>query len=487
MKDHVALVTSVVPEPSTYNDIGSMPSIEREKWLDSMQLELTTFVEKGVFRVVSSIPSGRKTIGLKFVFKVKYNPDGSVERYKTRLVAQGFSQRDGVDYFETYSPTVKFESARIIISLACCNDWELDQVDIKVAYPNAQMDAQIYCRAPPSFVIFADCSGRQISLVPVGRASDLQANGWMKVPAMELCKALYGLKQAGRQWYTPTTELGSQEQTLASSSRGLKAAQRWSSQHTSAISSLQERSRQSKSSSYACHLASSSSLQGYLGVAVSRYRAKGTITLSQRKYIEDTLKVFKLTKLNSSVTPGDVNLSLTSPAEPVDLSLLKRLEQRTPYRKAVGMLHHAARGTRPDIAFITGQLSRALDKPTPAHYHAVIRVLRYLQGSKDIGFTYCKSSGHCNTLTAFSDASWATCIETRKSTTGYVILLNGGAVHWRSHRQRIVTLSSTEAEYAAANEVTVQVVWIRRLLNELGFPDSSPTTRSSKTIQPVYS
>jgi hypothetical protein len=110
---------------------------------------------------------------------------------------------------------------------------------------------------------------------------------------------------------------------------------------------------------------SAGELRWYLGIAVSRDRAKGTITLSQRKYIEDTLKEFKLTNINSSATPGDVNMSLTSPAEPIDPSLLKRLEQRTPYRKAVGMLHHAARGARPDIAFITGQRALPSINPPP--------------------------------------------------------------------------------------------------------------------------
>ena len=136
----------------------------------------------------------------------------------------------------------------------------------------------------------------------------------------------------------------------------------------------------------------------------------------------------------------------------------------------------AACVTRPDITCAVGQLSQFLNNPSSKHMLAVKRVLRYLQGTPSLGITYGPPPSR---LTGYSDADWAGDVNTRRSTTGYVVMLNNGAVAWRSQRQPTVALSTMEAEYMALTEATKELKWIKTFLAELGCngqsTDSTPT------------
>jgi hypothetical protein len=210
-----------------------------------------------------------------------------------------------------------------------------------------------------------------------------------------------------------------------------------------------------------------------LNIEFRRDTKRGTLTLHQGKYIDDMLRAFNFENLAPSHTCSTSVAAKPKPSDPPDdSSQLAALEKCTPYGRLVGMLQHAARSTRPGISYSTSQLAQRQDCPRIIDYKAAIRVLRYLKGTRDTCLTYSRPHRHSNTLLAYSDASWA---DSRKSVSGYTILMNGASVMWRSHLQTIIALSSTEAEYVSAAEATKEIITIRRFLSELGYAPQLPT------------
>ena len=167
-------VTAHEKEPRSFADAMRRP--DADQWLEAAQHEIQALLDNGTWELVE-LPPGRKAIGSRWVFKVKRNADGSVERYCARLVAQGFSQHPGFEFTETFAPTAKWSSLRAILALAALEDLELESVDISSAYLNGELDADVYMRQPEGFVD----GNRQL--------------------VCKLLKSLYGLKQGGRMWY----------------------------------------------------------------------------------------------------------------------------------------------------------------------------------------------------------------------------------------------------------------------------------------------
>ena len=137
-------------EPRSISEVHKLPKDEQERWLKAAQDEIQSLVENGTFQLVK-LPPGRKAIGSRWVFRVKRNADGSIERYKGRLVAKGFSQRPGFDYNETFAPTPKWASIRAILALAALEDLELESVDISSAYLNGELKEEVYMKQPEGF------------------------------------------------------------------------------------------------------------------------------------------------------------------------------------------------------------------------------------------------------------------------------------------------------------------------------------------------
>ena len=138
------------------------------------------------------------------------------------------------------------------------------------------------------------------------------------------------------------------------------------------------------------------------------------------------------------------------------------------YREAVGSLIYAVTCTRPDIAFAVNQVSQFYCRPTRAHWEAVKRILSYLKGTSSYGITFGSNGTNERTLISYGDADFAVNVDDRRSTTGVLLILNGGPISWKSQRQSCVSLSTTESEYVAAAAAAKDVVWMRRLLQDLG-------------------
>lgn len=201
-----------------------------------------------------------------------------------------------------------------------------------------------------------------------------------------------------------------------------------------------------------------------LGMHIERDRKKGTITIDQHKYVKEMLKRFNMDESHPVDTPADVNSKLTNEMSPS--SATDREEMAIiPYQEAVGSLLYAAQVSRPDIQFAVNNVSRFSNNPGKPHWMAVKRIMRYLNGTRDTKLVYRRDDKLG--LHGFSDADWAGDAVDRRSVTGYVFLLQGGAITWNSKKQPTVALSTTEAEYMAMSATTQEAIWLRNLHNDI--------------------
>ena len=205
-----------------------------------------------------------------------------------------------------------------------------------------------------------------------------------------------------------------------------------------------------------------------LGMMVKRDRQAGTLSIDQRGYLEGVLKRFGMDECKPVSTPLEAGKNLTKTDENDEGVDTKR------YQEIVGSLIYAAITTRPDIAHAVNILSQQMAKPNMERWSAAKRVLRYLKGTLDVGIIYRKSENF--ELVGYSDADWAGCKDSRKSTSGYVFMIGGNVISWTSKKQPVVALSTTEAEYIALCSATQEAIWLRRLLQSIGQAQNNPTT-----------
>ena len=201
-------------------------------------------------------------------------------------------------------------------------------------------------------------------------------------------------------------------------------------------------------------------LKYFLGIEV--FRSKRGIFINQKKYVLDLLAEVGMLDCKPAETPIVTNhkLQTTPGKEPAD---------KEKYQKLVGKLIYLSH-TRPDISYAVGVVSRFMHLPQISHMEAVLRILRYLKGTSNRGVFF-KKNGHLD-LVAYTDADWAGDRDSRKSTSGYFTLVGGNLVTWRSKKQKVVALSSAEAEFRGVAKGITEILWLRKLLHELGFPST---------------
>jgi len=410
-----------------------------------MQRETKQLEDQHTWKVVPELPPNRVLIKGRWVFKLKRNPDNSIKEFKSRWVAKGFIQEEGVDYFETYAATLHPGTFRTVFALVASYGWPLYQADITGAFLHSLLQDEIYMEAPHGFYNGQIC---------------------------KLLKSLYGLKQAPYLWYQA---LAKALETLGFLCLHADHCCFTNNDHdvfvlvfvddlqitgpnTSAIDAL----RAGLKTNFALK---EFAIQTFLGLQIERQPAKNLLRLHQRPYAERILQEFGFYDSRPVATPM-LEQSLLPNEDDIDIPRQKW------YRKVIGSLNHLVTYTRPDLAYSISCLSRHLQNPSKDHETAAKRVLRYLNGTLQYGITF----QHCSTEpTAFgySDSDWAGDAGTRKSTTGYAFFVVGGLVSWKSKLQSIVTLSSTEAEYAALAEALREASRLRGLLTELGFDKSA--------------
>ncbi|RVW44659.1 Retrovirus-related Pol polyprotein from transposon RE1 [Vitis vinifera] len=399
-------------------------ALKISEWKKAVQDEIDALEKNGTW-TITDLPVGKRPVGCKWIFTIKYKADGSVERFKARLVARGFTQSYGIDYQETFAPVTKLNTIRILLSLAVNQDWCLQQLDIKNAFLNGDLEEEVYMEIPPGF-----------------------EESMAKNQVCKLQKSLYGLKQSPRAWFDRFTKavlkLG-YKQGQADHTLFVKKS------HTGKMAILivyvddiilsgndmEELQNLKKYLSEEFEVKDLGNLKYFLGMEVARSR-KG-IVVSQRKYILDLLKETGMLGCKPIDTPMDSQkkLGIEKESTPVD---------RGRYQRLVGRLIYLSH-TRPDIGFAVSAVSQFMHSPTEEHMEAVYRILRYLKMTPGKGLFFRKTENRDTEV--YSDADWAGNIIDKRSTSGYCSFVWGNLVTWRSKKQSVVARSSAEAEYRA--------------------------------------
>ena len=393
-------------------------------------------------------------------------------KYKARLCAQGFSQIPGQDYNETYAPTGRLTSMRTALSICGSENLETLVMDAVGAFLNGIPDEVLFIRIPLGY----QCKTK-------GKNTVLQLN-----------RLLYGLKQSPRCWYTMVKEFFlsiSFSPSNADPCLFVSTDPSWRCFVHVHVDDMLIMGDNVQRFSDLIHkrfkMESLGECTYFLGMRVSRDCESKTIILTQDKYISNMLQEYQMDNCQPVTTPMIPGTHLISATDEEHEEFLKMGQS---YDRAVGLLNYLTQCTRPDLAFTHSQLAQHLKKPGPQHWAAFKRVLRYLRGTCQLGL---KLGGDDVDLKVYADSDYAACPDTRRSSSGYTAFIAGGCVSWRSHKQNTVTTSSTEAEYRAAYEGAQEVVWLRRLLADLGFPQKTSTNllcnnQSSMALQrnPLY-
>ncbi|KAJ9544175.1 hypothetical protein OSB04_023882 [Centaurea solstitialis] len=387
------------------------------KWLNAMHLEMDALSLNNTWTLVPR-PKDANVVGSKWLFRTKFRADGSIERHKARLVAQGFSQIPGIDFSYTFSPVGKASTIRVVLSLAVVNTWTLHQLDVNNAFLHGKLTDTVFMQQPPGFVDpkFPDHVCR-------------------------LNKAIYGLKQAPRAWFhrlhsflikdgftcsraDPSLFVFKQDTCLLYLLvyvDDLILTGNDSNAIRSFITRLHTEFR----------IKDLGRLNYFLGLEAS-YTDSG-IFLSQVKYANEIIHRAGLSDSTPVATPLSPSISLVRDGVPFD--------DPTKYRSIVGVLQYLTI-TRPNIAYAVNQVSQFLHSPMVDHYKVY----------------------------------WARCLDTRRSMFGYSIFMGGNLVSWSAKKQPTVSRSSCESEYRAMANTAAEIIWLTHLLRELhALPHGRPT------------
>ena len=384
-------------------------------------------------------------LGSKWVFRVKLLADGSLDKYKARLVAQGFNQEEGIDYLETYSPVVRSATVRAVLHLATIMNWELKQMDVKNAYLHGDLTETVYMKQPAGFV--------------------------KKALPNHVCllhKSLYGLKQSPRAWFDKFSNFLLSFGFVCSFSDPSLFVCVKNSDVIMLLLNVDDMVITGDSSKLLSNLLNElnkqfkmkdlGKLNYFLGIQ-AQFHQKG-LFLSEPKYAEDLLFTAGMKDCAPVATP--------LPIQPDNAPHQSQLfDNPTYFRSLAGKLQYLTL-TRPDIQFSVNYVCQKMHAPTLSDFHLLKRILRYIKGTTTMGISFNKNTD-CK-LRAYSDSDHAGCHASRRSTGGFCTFLGNNLISWSSRKQPTVAKSSTEAEYRAMSETASEITWIVNLLKDLGVP-----------------
>ncbi|KAL0345270.1 UNVERIFIED_CONTAM: Retrovirus-related Pol polyprotein from transposon RE2 [Sesamum radiatum] len=340
--------------------------------------------------------TGKKQIGCRWIYKLKLKADGSIDKYKARLVAKGYNQIEGIDYKDNFSPVAKAVTVRILLAVAASKNWLLHHVDINNAFLHGFLDEELYMQPPEGYS------------VPEGHVCKLK-------------RSLYGLKQASRQWNVEFTSKIEGLGFLQSPHDHCLFTKSTATSLTVLIVYVDDILIAGESAAdiqdiktYLHNLFTIKDLgvaKYYLGLEIAR--STEGIAVTQTKYVKDLLLDTGMTQSKPASTPLPAGIKFTSEAG----HLLPNPES---YRRLIGRILYLG-FTRPDISHAAQQLSQFMQHPCQQHWDAAHHLLRYLKGTSNTGLFF--SAGAPTDLIAYCDADWASCVDTRRSLTGFCIFL----------------------------------------------------------------
>ena len=435
---------------------------DRAEWKQSLQSHWDGLLDYGTFEFkdMSELTSEeqRHLVGSRWVCHQKRDGDGRKTIKKSRLVGKGYTQREGIDFSgdRCTSSVCRIASVRTILAIAALEGIEPEYRDISHAYLNASMDFVMHIRLPEGF----EQTGK---------------DGLPRVARVR--KALFGFKQSGRLWadlfdQTLLEDLGFERlksDPCVYVQRGNGPPLYLAIYCDDLLIVCSDQNKVEKfDKELGKHFALRNEGRGNGSMLGMKITVSGqgsndfAIKLNMPGYIRQLLKRTKMDGCNPVKSPAESKFKL-SRKDPLaeDGGLINGV----PYRSCCGAVLWAALTCRPELSHTVMQLCRFVNAPTTKAVSAMKRLLRHISQDVERGITY-RSNGE-REICAYSDADWGDCTDTARSTTGFVVMLAGAAIDWRSKLQPTVALSTVEAEAMALCAATVEVEYTRGLLGEL--------------------
>ncbi|GJP65723.1 hypothetical protein CLOP_g22587 [Closterium sp. NIES-67] len=457
--------TTLPSDPATLHEAWTGPL--KAKWNPSTDEEFNSLIENETWDLVN-LPKGRRAIGNKWVFRTKTGADGEVERYKSRLVAKGFEQKEEEDYKEVFAPVAKTGTLKTLLAIATMKGWSVKQMDIITAFLNGVVVEDIYME---QLVGYEDGTGR----------------------VCKLKKAIYGLKQAPRCWYEKLAEVllaGGFNTSQADHSLFLLGEGEQQLCLLIYVDDILlfspsmeqiERTQKLLMDSFKCKMLGD--VHYYLGLQIERDVEKRWLKMHQHKYISGVVQRYGILEGRTVRTPLPADFKLRKATE--DDVVLEEEEMKE-YHSLIESVMYAAVQTRLDASFGVGQLARVVQQPTAEHLEVARRMVRYLGSTTSAGVQFSmagqlKQPGAEGVkpgslkLTCFTDATWASEDEDCSSIGGFACMIGGVPVSWRSKKQSEIAQSSAEAEYMALYHRIKEIVSLRKLLEDIGEKQDGPT------------
>ena len=437
--------------PSSYEEALGGP--EAKGWKKAFAAEVKSLHDNKVYTVVDR-PLGKKVVRAKWVLRRKLLPSGELDKLKARIVAKGFTQREGIDYEETFSPTVRFESVRLMVAAAAADGLHTHQMDVTTAFLYASLDEEVYMEL---------MEGMEGYGTP-GKVARL----W---------RAIYGLKQSSRMWNQHINNiLGEMGFTRLLGDHGVYF--KWDGENrvwlalyvddifltSKSLTNIEDSKRTLGADMKVKDLGVA---QYLLGIELRRRQvgmADGDILMVKEKYVLDILRKFDMVGCKAASTPLEPGAKLSVVDSPGDDPGKARMESY-PYRQVVGKLMYLAVCTRPDISQAVSELSRFNANPGLKHWESAMRVLRYLSGTAGVGLLFKK--GASKDLWGYVDASHTSCPDSGKGRAAYVFMSGGAPVSWASKRVGSDSLSSCETEYMGLTLAAQEASYLGDLMGEM--------------------
>lgn len=462
---YLATVEDIIDEqdPITIKDIIGSPN--HKKWLESMEKEKNSLLENKVIMVVPK-PRDRKLIKTKWVYKVKKNHLNVPTVLKSRIVAKGYSQKYGLDYFDSYSPVVHFKSIKCLLALSANYGMVIHQLDFATAYLNSKLEEDLFIEIPKEI-----------------NTENLDTNKY----CYKLLKGLYGLKQSGLLWnkllIATLLSLG-YVQSNYDPCIFVKFIPGYSIPiiisiyvddliiyALPALLNIWLKDKEIIRSKF--KIDDIGEINYCLKMKITNIKGGG-IKVDQTAYINSILKQFNMLDCTGTDNPS-TTIDLTNPDLFVDKAALLDDGDHGTYRRIIGKLLYLSNTTRVDITFAVNMLSRFLHAPTVKHLQAAYIILRYLKETSSDGLVYTGSKCINGTsydngtikIECYTDSDWGTDKLSRASTLGFVLMINGNTIQWVSQRQKSISQSSAEAEFVAANAGARECIWFHSLLSEI--------------------
>ena len=343
---------------STSTPRNVQEAMSQTEWKKAMDEEMQALQKNDTWEM-KPLPEGKKLIGSRWVYAIKHNSDGSIARYKARLVARGYTQSYGVDYYETFALVAKLNTVRLLIALAAMYQWELSQFDVKNAFLHGELEEDVYMAIPPGYKLHENPSH-----------------------VCHLKKSLYGLKQSPRAWFgkfSSTLLAAGYSQSEGDHTLFFKRSQDskidvlivYVDDIIVTRNDVYEIRNLKRHFTSNFDIKSLGQLTYFLGIEVAY--SKSGIVLSQHKYILDLLKDTGKLNCKPTSTLVDTNVKLKAKQNDQDNSINK-----TSFQRLVGRLLYLNH-TRPNISFVVNSLSQYILDPRQSHQIAADRIMAYLK------------------------------------------------------------------------------------------------------------